>query len=72
MAEFNQNYKDVKVPFLDELKEAQESLQNYLKVVPDELKERPEIPDRPYIMELRQAQKTVLKNWREETYKYWI
>ena len=71
MVEF-QNYKDVKVPFLDELKEAQESLQTYLKVVPEELKERPEIPDRPYITELRKAQRTVLKDWREETYKYWI
>ena len=71
LAEYR-NYKDIKVPFLDELKDAQESLTTYLKVVPDELKERPEIADRPYITELKKAQKTVLSDWREETYKYWI
>lgn len=71
LAQFK-SYKDVEVPFLNELKEAQENLTTYLNVVPEELKERPEIADRPYITELKKAQDTVLKDWREETYKYWL
>jgi Ca2+-binding EF-hand superfamily protein len=66
------NYKDVEIPFLDELKEAQTNLQDYLRYVTEEEKERPAIPDRPYIRELREAQASVLTEWREETYKYWI
>jgi len=66
------NYKEVEIPFLNELKVAQEDLESYLKEVPDELKERPLIADRPYITELKKAQDTVLKDWRDEIYKFWI
>jgi calcium-binding protein CML len=68
----HQNYKEVVVPFLNELKEAQDDLDQHLRHVPEEERQRPEIPDRPYITELKNAQETVLKGWREETYKYWI
>ena len=66
------NYKEVVVPFLNELKEAQEDLDNHLRHVTEEERARPEIADRPYITELRMAQDTLLKRWREETYNYWI
>jgi len=72
LARQQMHYKDVEVPFLNELKEAQSRLGTYLNVVPDELKDRPQIADRPYITELKKAQATVLKDWREETYMYWL
>lgn len=57
----------------NELKEAQGRLGEFLRVVPDELKERSSVVShRPYIQELKDAQDTVLEKWRDETYKYWI
>lgn len=64
--------KEVKLPFMNELRNVQEHLGEYLKEVPEELRQRPEIPERPYIRELRDAQDTVLERWRNESYKYWI
>jgi Ca2+-binding EF-hand superfamily protein len=66
------NYKEVVVPFLNELKQAQDDLGQHLRHVPEAERQRPEIVDRPYIAELKKAQETVLKGWREEIYKYWI
>jgi hypothetical protein len=68
----HRNYKEVVVPFLNELKEAQDDLEGHLRHVPEGARQRPQIADRPYITELKKAQETVLKSWREETYKYWI
>lgn len=61
------------IPFLNELKEAQQDLSKILHVVPEEEKNRkPLKKPRKYIDELRKAQATILKEWREETYNYWI